>query len=112
MLLANDLIMSGNLIWLLRHLKHQNLSNGDDFIHSSRIICLVPCLATKEALVLLVNDRIMSRRSIQSFRHLECRNPLIISDSIASRSGCKICDTQTEHGRNNAGIILDYITSL
>ena len=33
-LLANDPIMSGRSIWLFKHLKHQNLSTGDDFICS------------------------------------------------------------------------------
>ena len=47
--LANDLMMSGTLIWSFRHLKHQNLSTGDDFIYSSGIFFLVPFLATREA---------------------------------------------------------------
>ena len=38
--------------------------------------------ATREAVLLLANDPIMSGRSIQSFRHLECQNPSIILDSI------------------------------
>ena len=50
-LLANDPIMLGKLIQSFRHLKHQNLSTGDDFIYSSGIIFLVPFLATKGALV-------------------------------------------------------------
>ena len=54
-----------------RHLKHQNLSTGDDFIHSSGIIFLVPYLVTSEAVPPLANDPIVSGRSIQSFRHLE-----------------------------------------
>ena len=54
-----------------RHLKHQNLSTGDDFIHSSGIIFLVPLLATMEAVAPLANDPIMSGRSIRLFRHLE-----------------------------------------
>ena len=69
-LLANDLIMSDTLIWSLIHLKHQNLSNGDDFIYSSGIIFLVPFLATREAVVLLTNDPIMSGTLIWSLRHL------------------------------------------
>ena len=59
-LLANDLIMSCTLIQSFRHLKHQNLSTGDDFINSSGIIFLVPFLATKETLVPHANDPIMS----------------------------------------------------
>ena len=59
-LLANDPIMLGKLIQSFRHLKHQNLSTGDDFIYSSGIIFLVPFLATREAVVLLTNDPIMS----------------------------------------------------
>ena len=80
--LAIDPIMSGRLILLFRHLKQQNLSTGDDFIHSSGIIFLVPFLATREAVAPLANDPIMSGRSIWLFRHLERQNPSIISDSI------------------------------
>ena len=58
--LANDLIMSGTFIRSFRHLKHQNLSTGDDFIYSSGIICLVLVLATREAVALLANDPILS----------------------------------------------------
>ena len=36
--LANDPIKSGSLIQLYRHLKHQNLSTGDDHINGSGII--------------------------------------------------------------------------
>ena len=74
-LLAKDLIISGTLIRSFRHLKHQNLSAGDDFIYSSRIIFLVPFLATREAVVLLANHPIMSGTSIYLFRHLEHQNP-------------------------------------
>ena len=80
--LAKDLIMLGTSIWLFRHLKHQNLFTGDDFIYSSGIIFLLPFLATEEALAPLTNVPIMSARSIWSFRHLESQNPSIISDSI------------------------------
>ena len=73
--LANDPIMSGTSIRSFRHLKHQNPSTGDDFIHSSGIIFLVALLATMEAVAPLVNDPIMLGRSIQSFRHLEHQNP-------------------------------------
>ena len=69
--LANDPIMLGTLIQSFRHLKHQNLSTGDDFIHSSGIIFLVPFLATKEAVAPLANDPIMSGTSIRSFRHVK-----------------------------------------
>ena len=58
------------------------MSTGDDFIASSGINFLVPFLATKEALALLANDPIMLGRSIFLFRHLECQNLSIISDSI------------------------------
>ena len=57
--LANDLIMLGTSIRSFRHLKHQNLSTGDDFIYSSGIIFLVPFLATMQVVVLLANDLIM-----------------------------------------------------
>ena len=55
--LAKDLIMLGTSIQLFRHLKHQNLSTGDDFIYSSGFI--VPLLATMEVVVLLANNLIM-----------------------------------------------------
>ena len=71
--------LSGTLIGLFRHLKHQNLSTGDDFIHSSRIIRLVPFFATMEVVALLVNDLIMLGTSIRSFRHLEHKNQSLIS---------------------------------
>ena len=58
-LFANDQIMLGTSIQSFRHLKHQNLSTGDNFIYSSRIIFLVLFLATKETLVPLANDPIM-----------------------------------------------------
>ena len=58
--LANDPIMLGTWIRSFIPLKHQNIITSDDFIHSSGIISLVPILATKEALALLVNDPIMS----------------------------------------------------
>ena len=71
--LAKDLIISGTLIWSFRHLKHQNLSTGDDFIYSSGFV--VPFLATMEVVALLANDLIMLGTSIRSFRHLEHQNP-------------------------------------
>ena len=80
--LANDPIMSCTSIRSFRHLKHQNPSTGDDFIHSSGIIFLVPILAAMAAAAPLANDPIMSGRSIRSFRHLNHQNPSIISDSI------------------------------
>ena len=80
--LANDTIMLGTSIWSFRHLKHQNPSTGDDFIHRSGIIFLVQFLATKKALALLANEPILSDRLIQSFRHFECHNQSLISDSI------------------------------
>ena len=35
--------------WLFRHLKYQNMSTGDDFIHRNGIIFVFSYLATKEA---------------------------------------------------------------
>ena len=91
-LLANDPIMLGKLIQSFRHLKHQNLSTGDDFIYSSGIIFLVPFLATREAVALPANDLIMSGTSIRSFRHLEHQNPSIISEDIGrARSVQQFC---------------------
>ena len=81
-LLANDPIMLGKLIQSFRHLKHQNLSTGDDFIYSSGIIFLVPFLATKEALAPLNNVPFMLGRFIWSFRLLECQNLSIFSNFI------------------------------
>ena len=43
---------------------------------------LVPILATRETEGPLSNDPIMSGRLIQSFRHLQCQNLSIISESI------------------------------
>ena len=57
--LANDLIMSGTSIQSFRHLKHQNLSTGDDFIYSSGIFFLVPFMASRKAVALLANEHIM-----------------------------------------------------
>ena len=50
---------------VFRHLKQQNLSNRDDFMHGSVIIFVVLFLATMEAVVLLVNNDIISRRLIK-----------------------------------------------
>ena len=99
--LSNDPIMSGTSIRSFRHLKHQNPSTGDDFIHSSGIFFLVQFLATMEAVAPLANDPIMSGRSIRSFRHLEHQNPSIISDSIgrarmAAKNGKKSEEQQQE----------------
>ena len=82
MLLANYPIILGRSIQSFKHLKHQNLSTGDDFIYRSGIFFLVPFMATGEAVVLLANDFIMSGTSIRSFRHLEHQNPSIISEDI------------------------------
>ena len=56
--LANNPIMSGRSIRLFRQLKHQNLSTGDDFINSSRII-LVPFIATREPVAPLTSDPVI-----------------------------------------------------
>ena len=62
--LVNDPIILSSLIWSFRHLEHENLSTGVDFIHRSGIIFLVLFLVTKEALVPQANDPIMLERSI------------------------------------------------
>ena len=85
-LLANDTIMSGTSIQSFRHLKHQNPSTSDDFIHSSGIIFLVPFLATREVVAPLANDPVMSERSIWSFRHLKHQN-LSTGDDFIYSSG-------------------------
>ena len=60
------------------------MSTGDDFIYDSRIIFLVPFLATREAVAPLANDLIMSGTSIQSFRHLKHQNMSTGDDFIPS----------------------------
>ena len=58
-------------------------SNGwdiDNFIIGSGIIFLVPFFTTIGVVAPLKNDPILSGRSIRSFRHLELKNPSIISD--------------------------------
>ena len=75
-------VVSRRSIGWFRHLNHQNLSTGDDFIHSRRKNHLVPFLDPREAVAPLANDPIMLERSIQLFRHLEPQNVSIISDSI------------------------------
>ena len=77
-LLAKDLIISGTLIRSFRHLKHQNLSAGDDFIYSSRIFFLVPYVAIREAVAPPTDDPIMLGRSIWPFRHIEPQNQSVI----------------------------------
>ena len=53
----------------------------------------------------LANDPIIWGRSVGSFRHLEHQNLSIISEDIGRINvRCKIC-----HGRNNSGIILDWL---
>ena len=72
--LANNPIMSGRSVTSLRHLYHQNLSTGDDFVHSSRMIIQVPFLAPREAVAPFANDPIMSDTLIRSFRLLKDQN--------------------------------------
>ena len=56
-------------------------------------------------MTLLANDLIMLDTLIQSFGHIEHQNPSIISEDIGRINvRCKIC-----HGRNNSGIILDWL---
>ena len=73
---------------VFRHLETTSMSICDDFIYNSRILFLVPFLATKEALAPLPNDPIMWGRLIWLFGHLECQNPSVISDfTDRGRSG-------------------------
>ena len=91
--LANDLIMSGTSIRSFRHLKHPNLSTGDDFIYSSGIIFLVPFLATREAVFeysKMVDISILSRRF---HRHLKILNPGNIGHFMISLI---LCDKLTD----------------
>ena len=63
-----DPIMLATLIWLFRHLKHQDpSSNGWDTFYVSFI-------ASSGAVVLLPNDPIMLGTVIRLFRHLEHQN--------------------------------------
>jgi len=82
--LASDPIIRGRWIRSFRHLKHQNLSIGNDFISSSGKNVLVPFLATKEALASLTNVPIMLERSTWLCSHHKCQNLSIILDSIDS----------------------------
>ena len=71
-----DSIILETLIWLFRHLEHQNpSSNGPDKF-------LVSVMATREAVQTLANDPIMLGTSIQLFRHLNCQNSSINFDFI------------------------------
>jgi len=101
--LASDPIIWGRSIWSFRHLKHQNMSTGNDFTSSSRKNVSAPFLATKEALVPLANVPIMLGRSILSFSHLECQNPSIISDSIDSARYDKKSGKGWQQFRNGGG---------
>ena len=83
-LLAKDSVMSHTSIRLFRHLKHQNLSTGDNIIYSSRIIFFL-FLATREAVVPLAKDLIMSGTLIKMFRHLKHQN-LSTSDDFVNRT--------------------------
>ena len=82
--LTNDSIMSGRLLQSFKHLKHQNLSTGDDSIHSSGIICLVQFFTTKKVLAPHSHDPIMSERLIWSLRHLKHQNLSTCDDFIYS----------------------------
>ena len=62
--LGNYPIMADTLIWLIRHLKHQNpYSNGSENFS-------VPFLTTRKAVESLANDPIVSGTLIWSFRHV------------------------------------------
>ena len=52
----------------------------DNFIIGSGIIFLVPFFTTIGVVAPLKNDPILSGMSIQSFRHLELKNPFFISE--------------------------------
>ena len=66
--------------------------------------CLVLIFTTRGVVEPPANNLIMSATSIQSFRHLECQNPSIISESIgipnrSEKMGGKSEESQnTEHG--------------
>ena len=69
--LANDPIMLGRSIQLFKNLENQNLSTGDDFIHSSGIIFCISFLANKELLATIAYVTMMSGISMQWLRHLQ-----------------------------------------
>merc|ERR1712208_241133 len=51
--------------------------------------CLVPNFTTRGVVAPPANNLIMSATLIRSFRHLECQNPSIISESIGIPNGSK-----------------------
>ena len=55
----------------------------------------------------LANDPIMSERSMRSFRHLECQNPFIISDSIGRAMMVQQFWNRTERGRST--VVLEHL---
>ena len=61
------------------------MSTGDDSINSIGIF-FVPFLSTREAMVLLAKDLMISGTSIQSFRHLKHQN-MSTSDDFIHSSG-------------------------
>ena len=76
--LLSSSIQKNTLRWSFRYLEHQNLSSN------SWDNCLVPFLATREAVAPLANDPIMSGTSIRSFRHLKHQNLSTGGDFIHS----------------------------
>ena len=50
--------------------------------------------------MLLENEPIMSERLIWSFRHLECQNPSIISESIGIPNGSKKMGKKVRRSQN------------
>ena len=71
-------------------------------------IYLVLFRVTKEILAPLANDLIMSGRSIQLFRYLECENLFIISDFIdRGIKGGQIPQNRKEQNRGAPCIVLE-----
>ena len=60
----------------------------DNFIIGSGIIFLVPFFTTIGVAAPLKTDPILSGTSIRSFRHLELKNPSIISDFDTDPGWC------------------------
>ena len=75
-------------------------------------IILVPFFATKETLAPLANDPIIQKRSIRSFRHLECQNPSIISEDIGRARMVQQFQRRNRGGtaeRRNGGVQLSQM---
>ena len=60
-------------------------------------------MATREAVAPLANDPIMWEKLIGLFRHLECQDPSIISESIVIPNGSKKMGGESEESEEEHG---------